>query len=242
MYQAHVGDFKQSSLRQPFSFRNTSCAPRFLTYKTIWIVHNYVQNGLVLLSRTQTLQQFLSRLFHSVFHLVSPSFAIWSGAALNGEIEKQVQQEWIWIQTNWTRLKNSSRQTSQFIKFHLFRTHSQTHQSPLSERPSTLNKAAVATGSAQLLRPNDGSRYRPPTGGIFFLHWAQIRENTDNHLLLQITAAAPPATRDLIPKCLLYPLLETKHGLMVTVEKEQMIKSSKMSPLCIRAAEGGYWY
>ena len=41
--------------------------------------------------------------------------------------------------------------------------------------------------------------------GFFFLLWAQIRGNTDNHLLLQTTAAAPPDMKDLVPKkCLLH--------------------------------------
>lgn len=45
--------------------------------------------------------------------------------------------------------------------------------------------------------------------------------------------------KDLIPKTPPVTLLETKRVLVVTVEKAQMIKSSKMSVLCIRVAEGG---
>lgn len=43
----------------------------------------------------------------------------------------------------------------------------------------------------------------------------------------------PPDMKDLIPKTPSAPLSETKRGLVVTVERGQMIKSSRMSPLCI---------
>lgn len=68
---------------------------------------------------------------------------------------------------------------------------------------------------------------------LCFLLWAQIRGNTDNHLLLHITAAAPSDMKDLIPKTPPAPLSQTKRGLVVTGAGAQMIKPSRMSPLCI---------
>lgn len=42
------------------------------------------------------------------------------------------------------------------------------------------------------------------------------------------------------PERLLYPVLEINHGPVITVENARMIKSSKMSVLCIAGAEDGY--
>lgn len=68
----------------------------------------------------------------------------------------------------------------------------------------------------------------PPTGGMF----PPIRGNTDNHLLLQITAAALPDTKNPIPKTPPVPLMEIKCSSVVTVEKAQMFKPPKMSLFC----------
>lgn len=121
------------------------------------------------------------------------------------------------------------------------------NQSFLREKkrwPSTSSGAAAATAATC----SDQTAAAAAAGiclqleGFFFLHWAQIRGNTDNHLLLQITAAAPPDMNDLISKTPLVPLLETKHGLVVKVEKAQMIKSFKyVSDLYLNGWRGSMW-
>lgn len=208
MNPAHVGDFKLSSLSRPSSSRNTTCTQQPLTYRTIWNMHDRAQNSP--LSRTQTPQLRISSSSLSFTHIV---------------------HHLILYNTKWRQTSETIPPlTRQLIRF--FWGSSSSLKGNTDLQPGIKQQQRCALHSCSDWTMAAGICFQ--LEGFFFLHWAQIRGNTDNHLLLQSTAAAPPDTKDLFPKTPPAPLLGTKCGLVVTVEKAQMIKSSKMSLLCIR--------
>lgn len=75
-------------------------------------------------------------------------------------------------------MPNTDFQLSQHLSFRNTTSARETHFSFADEPNTPISsewKEAPTFSLQQLLAPNRGSRYLPPTGGIFFPRWAQIR-------------------------------------------------------------------